>query len=67
MIENKTWFMSRAGRGTDADMASAEPSHIHIARPSRVQRRAAVAVVEPTSDEVREIDPAAEQVTGQAA
>jgi hypothetical protein len=38
MIENKTWFMSRAGRGTDADMASAEPSHIHIARPSRVQQ-----------------------------
>ena len=66
MIEKKAWFMSRAARGLDADIASDEPSHIHVARPSRLRREKAASSVEPTSDELREIDPPAE-VTEQAA
>ena len=65
MIEKKVWFMSSAGRGIDVNVASDEPSHIHIPRPSRLLRRAnSGASVEPI-DEVR--DPAAAQVTLQAA
>jgi hypothetical protein len=65
MSDKKVWFMSSAGRGIDVNVASDEPSHIHIARPSRLLRRAnSGSSVEPT-DEIR--DPAAAQVTVQAA
>ena len=65
MIEKKVWFMSSAGRGIDVDVASDEPSHIHIARPSRLLRRDNTgSTVEPT-DEVRDL--AAADVTVQAA
>ena len=64
MIEKKVWFMSSAGRGIDVNVASDEPSHIHIPRPSRLLRRAnSGSSVEPI-DEVR--DPATAQVTLQA-
>jgi hypothetical protein len=65
MIEKKVWFMSFAQRGIDMDVAGDEPSHIHIARPSRLLRRDnSGSSVEPT-DEVRDL--AAAQVTVQAA
>jgi hypothetical protein len=65
MIEKKVWFMSSAGRGVDVDVVRDEPSHIHIARPSRLLRQDnASSSVEPP-EEVR--DPAAAQVTVQAA
>jgi hypothetical protein len=65
MTEKKVWFMSSAGRGIDVDVASDEPSHIHIARPSRLLRRDnSGSTVEPT-DEVRDL--AAADVTVQAA
>ena len=65
MIEKKVWFMSSAGRGIDVNVASDEPSHIHIARPSRLLRRDNTgSTVEPT-DEVRDL--AAADVTVQAA
>jgi len=65
MIEKNVWFMSSAGRGIDVDVASDEPSHIHIARPSRLLRRDnSASSVEPT----REVhDLAAAEVTVQAA
>jgi hypothetical protein len=65
MIEKNVWFMSSAARGIDVDMARDEPSHIHIARPSRLLRRDnSGSSVEPT-EEVREL--AAAEVTEQAA
>jgi hypothetical protein len=65
MTEKKVWFMSSAGRGIDVDVASDEPSHIHIARPSRLLRRDNTgSTVEPT-DEIRDL--AAADVTVQAA
>ena len=65
MIEKKVWFMSSAGRGIDVNVASDEPSHIHIARPSRLLRRDNTgSTVEPT-DEIRDL--AAADVTVQAA
>ena len=65
MSEKKVWFMNSAGRGIDLDVASDEPSHIHIARPSRLLRQDnSGSNVEPT-DEV--VDPAAAEVTVQAA
>jgi hypothetical protein len=65
MTDKKVWFMSSAGRGIDVDVASDEPSHIHIARPSRLLRRDNTgSTVEPT-DEVRDL--AAADVTVQAA
>ena len=65
MIEKKVWFMSSAGRGIDVNVASDEPSHVHIPRPSRLLRREnSGASVEPT-DEVRDL--AAAEVTVQAA
>ena len=48
MIEKKSWFMSSTGRGIDPDVASDEPSHIHIARPSRLLRQDNYADVHPT-------------------
>ncbi len=39
MIEKKLSFMRSAERDIDVDVASDEPSHIHIARPSRPRRR----------------------------
>jgi hypothetical protein len=65
MTEKKVWFMSSAGRGIDVDVASDEPSHIHIARPSRLLRRDnSGSSVEPT-DEIRDL--AAADVTVEAA
>ena len=65
MIEKKVWVMSSTGRGIDVDVASDEPSHVHIARPSRLLRRDnSGSSVEPT-DEV--CDLAAAEVTVQAA
>ena len=65
MIEKTVWFMSSAGRGIDVDVARDEPSHIHVARPSRLLRRDnAASSVEPT-DQVRDL--AAADVTTQAA
>ena len=65
MIEKKVWFMSAARRGIDVDVARDEPSHIHIARPSRLLRRDnSGSSIEPT-DEIRDL--AAADVTVQAA
>src|SRR6266849_1106213 len=48
MSEKKVWFLNSAGRGIDLDVASDEPSHIHIARPSRLLRQDNYADVHPT-------------------
>jgi len=65
MIEKKIGFMSAAARGSAVDVARDEPSHIHIARPSRLLRRDnSGSSVEPT-DQVRDL--AAAEVTVQAA
>jgi hypothetical protein len=65
MIEKKVWFVNSARRGIDVDIARDEPSHIHVARPSRLPRREnSGSSVEPT-DEVRDL--AAADVTVQAA
>ena len=65
MIEKKLWFVSSAMRDIDVDVARDEPSHIHIARPSRLLRRDNTgSTVEPT-DEIRDL--AAADVTVQAA
>ena len=65
MMEKKFWFMSSAARGIDVDAARDEPSHIHIARPSRVLRREnSGSSFEPT-DDVRDL--AAAEVTVPAA
>ena len=68
MMEKKFWLMSSAARGIDVDAARDEPSHIHIARPSRVLRREnSGSSLEQPAGELRELDPAAAQVTFQAA
>lgn len=66
MSEKKVWFLSSAGRGIDVDVHAGEPSHIHIARPSRRLRRDnnSGSSVEPT-DQV--CDLAVTEVTVQAA
>jgi hypothetical protein len=67
MIEKpqKIWFVSSARRGIDVNVARDEPSHIHIARPSRLLRpENSGSSVEPT-DEVRDL--AVAEVTVQAA
>ena len=66
MIEKNVWFISPVGRGMDdVNIATDEPSHIHIARPSRLLRRDnSGSSVEPT-DQVRDL--AAADVTVQAA
>jgi hypothetical protein len=67
MTEKKVLFTftSTAGRAIDVDVARDEPSHIHIARPSRLLRREnSGPSVEPT-DKVRDL--AAAEVTAQAA
>ena len=65
MTEKKLWFVSSDGRGIDVDVARDEPSHIHIARPSRLLRREnSGSSVDPT-DEVRDL--AAAEVTVPAA
>ena len=65
MIEKKVWFMSSAGRGIDVNVASDEPSHIHIPRPSRLLRRENSGSSVDHTDEVRDL--AAAEVTVQAA
>jgi len=65
MSDKTVWFMSSAGRGIDVTVNRDEPSHIHIARPSRVLHGdTSGSSVDPT-DEV--LDPAAAEVTAQAA
>jgi hypothetical protein len=65
MIDQNIRFVTSAQPRRDADVASAEPSHIHIPRPSRMRRRdAAGASLEPLA-ELR--DPAAAELTVQAA
>jgi hypothetical protein len=65
MIEKKVWFMSSTGHGIDVDVARDEPSHIHVARPSRLPRREnSHSSVDPP-DEAR--GPAAAEVTVRAA
>ncbi len=39
MIDKNTRFISPVGRLRDLHVAGDEPSHIHIARPSRLLRR----------------------------
>ena len=65
MTDKKVWFMSSAGRGIDVDVASDEPSHIHIARPSRLLRRDNPGSSVESTDEIRDL--AAADVTVQAA
>jgi len=63
MIEQNLWFVRSAGRASDVDVARDEPSHIHIARPSRLaQRGNSTSSVEPTDEDL-----AAADVTAQAA
>ena len=66
MIDKQLWSMRSASRRLDVDVARDEPSHIHIARPSRRLRRdiASTARVEPT-DEIRDLT--AVETTVQAA
>ena len=65
MIEKNVRFISSVGRGMDVDVASDEPSHIHIARPSRLLRRDNTGSPVGPTDEVRDL--AAADVTVQAA
>jgi len=65
MIEKKVRFMSSAGHGIDVDVARNEPSHIHIARPSRLLRRDNSGSSVDPADEVRDL--ATAEVTVQAA
>ena len=59
--------MRSAGHAIDVDdVASDEPSHIHIARPSRLRRRDAAASSVELTDQVRDLAAAA-QDTAQAA
>ena len=67
MMDNTFKFMSSAARGIDMAAARDEPSHIHIARPSRRRSDTAGASLEQPAGELREIDPAAAQVTFEAA
>jgi hypothetical protein len=39
MIDKNIRFISPVGHGRDLDVPPDEPSHIHIARPSRMRRR----------------------------
>jgi hypothetical protein len=65
MLEKKLWFMRSAQPGSNVEVATDEPSHIHIARPSRLLRRGrSRSPVEPTG-EAR--DPGAAEVAVQAA
>jgi len=66
-MANKFWFMSSAARGVDVDAATDEPSHIHIARPSRRRPDTIGSSLAQPAGELRELDPAAAQVTVQAA
>jgi hypothetical protein len=59
MMEKKFWFMSSAARGIDVDAARDEPSHIHIARPSRLRPDTIGSSLEQPAGELRELDPAA--------
>jgi hypothetical protein len=63
--DQKGWFMRSARRALDVDAASDEPSHIHIARPSRTLRRANARASAEPADEVRDL--AAAEVAVQAA
>ena len=65
MMEKKFWLMSSAARGIDVDAARDEPSHIHIARPSRVLRRENSGSSVDHTSEVRDL--AATEVTVHAA
>ena len=61
MIEQNIRFTRVMGRGMHFGRAGDEPSHIHIPRPSRLLRRdAAVAMVEVTPAELREISAVAD-------
>jgi hypothetical protein len=66
MIDKNMRFISPVGRARDIDFDADEPSHIHIARPSRVLRRDnnSGSSGEPT-DQVRDL--AATEVAVQAA
>jgi hypothetical protein len=65
MIDKHTWFMSSTQPRRDADVASAEPSHIHIPRPSRSRRQdTSGASLEPVAERR---EPAAAELTVQAA
>lgn len=39
MIENNEWIIEGVGGVLGADLTRSEPSHIHIPRPSRAERR----------------------------
>jgi hypothetical protein len=65
MIEKNIWFKRAVGRGSNVDLASDEPSHIHIPRPSRVRRQDNSGSSLELTDELRDL--AADQVTMQAA
>jgi hypothetical protein len=65
MIDKNVRFINPLGRGMNVDVASNEPSHIHVARPSRLRRGDHPdSSVEPTG-EVRDL--AAAEVVVQAA
>ena len=65
MSEKKLWFVSSTGRDIDVNVTSDEPSHIHIARPSRLARRDDSGFRVERTDDVRA--PAAVDATVQAA
>ena len=67
MRENNVRFMRSAAHGIDVDAARDEPSHIHIARPSRLRRHTMGSSLEQPAGELPELDPAAAEVTFQAA
>ena len=65
MLDKNLWLMRSARRGINLNVAADEPSHIHIARPSRLLRQGNSGSRVETVDEAR--DSAAPEVTVQAA
>jgi hypothetical protein len=56
MTEKNSRFINPVGYGRDLDLARDEPSHIHIARPSRLLRRTNAHPGATPSDRVRDPD-----------
>jgi hypothetical protein len=67
MIDKNVRFLSPVQRDSDLRLASDEPSHIHIARPSRMLRQATSSASIERRDQVGDGHQTAEQRAVQAA
>jgi hypothetical protein len=67
MIDKNLRFLSPVQRDADLRLAADEPSHIHIARPSRTRRQAASSASIERRDPLGDGHQTAEQRTVQAA